>query len=489
MKKNTAYTIGSLIILLICAFVFVILPVFTGGAGAQQGDTPVFGKYNGKEIRYEAGSDFQDYVQQYGQMFQQYGQQMDSSTYYYIFNYAFDSTVLKFAYTDYVNKSGYKVSDAAVKREMIPYFSDANGKYSDKLYRQAPDSEKLSLQNQIAKSLVAQRYYDDNFGSQTQSFGGQALFGMKESTSELDFLAAYGNKKRGFKMAVFPLKDFPTEEKVKFGKANAAKFNLFDMSVITVEDKSTASKVAKRIANGEITFEDAVTEYSEKNFSNTEGKLNNKYQYQIENILNDKADLAKISDLSTGSVSDVIQTTIGYSIFKADGNKTTPDFDDESTISSVSSYISNYEATVIEDYFSAKAKDFTTAAMNTSFDAACESLNINNVDVAPFPLNYGSVAISTSVDTSIEGLNGADTNENFLTTAFSLKMNEISSPIVMNNNIVVIQYTTEENASETENAVLSELDNYDSDSSHQFIMNSDKLENNFATVYFKNFMN
>ena len=132
MKKNTAYTIGSLIILLICAFCFVALPAFTGKE-QNQGNLPAFGKYNGREIRYEQGSDFYNFVSQYGQMFQSRGQQIDSSTYYYIFNYAFNSTVSKYAYTDAVKKSGYEVPKAAVNREMLPYFYDENGKYSSKL--------------------------------------------------------------------------------------------------------------------------------------------------------------------------------------------------------------------------------------------------------------------------------------------------------------------------------------------------------------------
>lgn len=489
MKKNTAYTIGSLIILLICAFVFVILPVFTGSAGSQQGETPAFGKYNGKEIRYESGSDLQDYVQQYGQMFQQYGQQLDSSSYYSIFSYSFDATVMKYAYMDFVNESGYKVSEAAVKRGMLPYFTDEYGKYSDKVYRQASDSEKLKIQKKVTSGLTAQRYYDDNFGSSTEIFGNQALFGMKESNAELDFLSSYESKKRGFNMAVFPTKDYPEAEKIKFAKANAAKFNSYDLSVITVEDKSTASKVAKRIANGEITFEDAISEYSDKNYSTSEGKLNNKFQYQIENILNDKADLAKITDLSAGSVSEVVQTLIGYSIFKADSAKTAPDFEDASLPQVVTSYMTNYESTVIEDYFTAKAKDFTTEAMNTDFASACAKLEVNKVEVAPFPLNYGSVAISTSVDTTLEGLTGADTNENFLKTAFSLKMNEISSPIVMNDNVIVLQLTSEETAEAAEGSVLGELENYDQDSVHKYLMSSPKLENNFTSVYFEHYMN
>ena len=133
MKKNTAYTLGSLIILLICAFCFVILPAFTGSSDRQQEKMPAFGKYNGREIKYEQGTDFYNFVSEYGQMFQSYGQQMDSSTYYYIFNYAFKSTVTKYAYEDAVNKSGYVVPKSAVTRKLIPYFSDENGKYSSRI--------------------------------------------------------------------------------------------------------------------------------------------------------------------------------------------------------------------------------------------------------------------------------------------------------------------------------------------------------------------
>ena len=84
MKKNSVYTLGSLIILLICAFVFVILPAMTGSDAAAQKPLE-FGKYNGKAIRYEQNSDFADAVTYYGQLYQMYGRELDSSAYSEIF--------------------------------------------------------------------------------------------------------------------------------------------------------------------------------------------------------------------------------------------------------------------------------------------------------------------------------------------------------------------------------------------------------------------
>ena len=147
MKKNTVYTLGSLIILLICAFCFVVLPAVEGRTSRQvDSNAPVFGKYNGKEIKYEQGSDFAEYVSQYGQMYQMYGQQLDQSAYYQIFSQAFSSTVLKYAYTDAVTKTGYTVPQSAITREILPYFYDENGHYSSKLYKQTSDEAKLELQ-------------------------------------------------------------------------------------------------------------------------------------------------------------------------------------------------------------------------------------------------------------------------------------------------------------------------------------------------------
>lgn len=500
MKKNTAYTIGSLIVLLICAFCFVVLPAFTGSEG-QQNKLPPFGKYNKREITYEQDSDFANYVSQYGQMFQAYGQQLNEQTYYTVFKYAFDATVRKFAYEDAVNKSGYVVPQAAVNRNMVPFFSDENGNYSSKLYKQTDPKTVENLRKSIQSGLVASRYSDDLFGSEEDIVGSEALYGLKESDAELDFLKSYNANKRRFQMALFNTSDYPEEEKLKFAKENQAKFNKYDISIVTVEDKAKAQTVLKRINNNEITFEDAISEYSLNYFTNSEGKVTSAYQYQIENLLVNKDDLAILTDLAVDSITDVIETSNTFSIFKKNGETKTPDFEIDEYKDLVSTYLRNYEKTRIEDYFTAKANDFIAQAAKSDFESACTSMNIKNVEIPAFPLNYGSVDIADSLNTSIEGLGSADTNEKFLETAFNLKMNEMSEPMVLNGYVAVIKYTTngtEIDDSETEETedsenddaayILSNISDLDQSSANSFILSSDKLENNFAEVYFSNMM-
>ncbi len=487
MKKNTVYTLGSLIILLICAFCFVVLPAFEGKASRQQGDALVFGKYNGKEIKYEQGSDFANYVSQYGQMYQMYGQQLDQTAYYQIFNQAFNSTVMNYAYTEEVKKSGYTVPKSAITREILPYFQDENGNYSSKAYKQTSDDVKLDLQKAAKASLFASRYSNDNFGSTSERLYLTPLYGLKNPQGEKDFVAKMNKEQRAFKIAVFSKSDYPLDEKLKFAKLNSAKFNKYDISVITVEEKSKAESILKRLNNNEITFEDAVNEYSDKNYSSSDGKLTNAYQYQIENILSDKADLAAITALNRDELSAVIQTNTGFSIFKNNNPVTAPDFELDETQRVLTSYLNTYEANLVEDYFTAKANDFINNAKASSFDAAAKKLNVTTSDIAKFPLNYGNVDVLNKLDTSVAGLNNADKNENFLKKAFSLKLNEMSEPFVLNNNIVVLQYT-EAGSSDDDDVNVNMFVSYDQTSATDTILKSDKLENNFLSVYFDNFM-
>lgn len=486
MKKNSVYTLGSLIILLICAFVFVILPALTG-AGEKQQKLSEFGKYNGKSIRYEQNSDMADAVTYYGQLYQMYGRELDSNAYYEIFYNAFNQTVLNYAYDDAVAKSGYVVPESAVTRQMLPYFSE-NGKYSSKLYRQTPKDKIRELKEKSTKSLYSQRYYDDNFGSD-EKVGNDTLYGLKTSSKELDFVSSYGDSLRGFNAAIFPLSDYPKSEKVKYAKENSDKFIKYNLSVISVDDKSTANTVAKRIASNEITFADAVTEYSNKSFSNAEGKLTNSYKYQIENILVEKSDMDKLAGLSKDSVSGVIATGAYFSIFKADDEALNPDFDSDDLISQVSSYITTYENSVIEDYFTEKAKAFAKEAEKTSFKAAAIAQSVKTTELEPFPMNYGNISVSASLKSDEAAFRNADSNENFLKTAFSLTKNQISEPLLLNRNVVVLQMTKEEKIADDADKSLPDLSSFDRQSAQAAILKSDKLENHFMEVYFREMMN
>ncbi len=488
--KRSVYTIGSLIILLIAAFIFVLVPIFQGGRMGKR--LPVFGKYDGTEIRYEQDTDFYNYVARYAEYYKNQGIEIKDSYQFYLFNYAFNSTVTELAYKKAVAKAGYKVPETAVNRAIKPYFTDENGNFSQKLYNTTVSNNADSvanLRNQIASTLTTSRYAEDSFGGQT-ALGTRTLYGLKISGAEADFIHEMGNNQRSFNMAVFNMSDYPDSEKIAFGKANAGKFVKYDFSVITVSDKAKAASIFKRINENAITFDDAISE-SQKIYSGENGKINSKYHYQIEKFLKDPADMEKLASLEEGAISEPLQTSVGYSIFKADSAKSEPNFSETSTVKTVYNYLTTNEFSHIEDYFKENAKAFATVAKTRGFNAAVSQYKAKKVTVPAFALNYGGLSVLSKLDTTLDGLSGADTNKNFLDSVFALKDGEFSEPITNGNNILVLQLTKSDIASEEPipaDALNDELTNYDITSAQTALLSSPKLVNNVQDVFYKYFM-
>lgn len=487
--KRHFYTIGSVIVLLIAAFVFVLLPAMVGGSRGTK--LPPFGKYNGKEIKYEQGTDFANAVAQYSDMVKNQGREIDNSSYFYIFNYAFNATVTKMAYTDAVTASGWKVPSKAIDREMLPYFTDENGKYSPRLFNQASEENKTTLHNTIKDQLLTSRYFEDTFGS-NDMVGKNKLYGMKNSEKEIEFLRSIGSKQRSFDLAAFDMSKYPESESVAYGQAHSDLFVKYDMSVISCTDESEAKKVISRLDKKEITFKDAVTEYSKKSYSGDDGKLNNNYKYQLKTIISNEKDLAAVTGMKKGEKSGAVKTSLGYAVFQADGDAVQPDFTNTAMIQTVYSYLKSNEMGHIEDYYSNIAKDFAAEAAKSNFDSACKKFNITKVSVPAFPLNFGGVSVAGTISGDVKELSGALSNENFLKTAFTLKQDEISAPVVLNQNVLVLKMTAEtEGGTDQATAVQTfpaEITGYDQNAAQTALFASPKLTNNVAEVFFKNFM-
>ncbi len=58
----------------------------------------------------------------------------------------------------------------------------------------------------------------------------------------------------------------------------------------------------------------------------------------------------------------------------------------------------------------------------------------------------------------------------------------------MGSYVAVLQFTTQEDASDDETIAVYEITNMDESSTNDYLLASDKLENNFASVFFNNFM-
>lgn len=494
MKKGALFTtIGSIIILVI-SFIAFVLPSQLGSAAAAQ-KKEVFGKYKNREVRYEKNSDLVNNLQSVqNEYYNTYGQEPDNSTFFNNFYQAFKMTLSQYAYEEAVKKSGYVVAEETVNRKLRSLFQDENGNFSMALYNQADTQAVAEYKSQLLNAGYSNRMAEDLFGSQTDMIGPSTLYGLKQSEAEMDFLADYETNLRAFNMICFDKGTYPDAQVLSFAEKNSGKFTKYNLSIITYADKSDADKAAKKMADGKTTFETAASEVTSK-YCDSEGKLIYPYyyQYRLERLLNDAADINTLASLKNDEVSAVVELTDGYAIFKKVAAEDKADFTVDATLKDVRTYLSTYESDIIEDYFINRAKDFKKAALATDFDEACESVNVTKIEIPAFALNYGGSSFGKSIDSTLPGLEFADENETFLRTAFSLKENEYSDPIIMKGTssgyVVLIQYVpTDLEDEDTEMNVKPflayQIAGYDNSAAMNSILKSKDVTDNFTMAYY-----
>ncbi|WP_407396783.1 SurA N-terminal domain-containing protein [Treponema sp.] len=485
-SKKESSKIGAVIILIISALVFLPFgasAIFESFFNKRHINT--FGSYNGQKISYEPGSRFYNAASNLAQSYQSAGYQVNDQMYYYILSQAFRQTVLDYAVTGAVKNSGFTVSKEAINRAILPAFTDENGNFSQRMYNQVGQADLDKLKKNAEGQLTYSRYINDLFA--TSGVDGQEkikLYGIKYSDSEKQFLAKMGEEKHSFEVAAFNTENYPASEAAAFGKNNADKFTKYNLAVITVDEESEAKAILKQINANEITFEDAVSEKSQKYYSSADGTMTGGYSYQVEGAIDNTDDLAKITGLGKDTISEVIRTKRGYSIFKATGDKIVADFDNEETVNVVLSYMKQNEKAVIEDYFTKLAADFTSEAAITSFDNACAKFNVEKKDVAAFPVNYGNTEIYAKTS-DVEEIASIANNASAYKTMFSLKMDEISAPFVLGNTVVVAKCSGIQYDDVAENALnlLGTMYQADMSSMQNTLMSSDKVVDNFFPTY------
>ena len=484
-KKNIWLTAGSIFILVLSAVAFILVPSIGGFTSGQ--DYPVAGTYNGKKIEYGYGTDYltavQNYAQYYQQQAQAQGKSLGQMDYYYIFQGAFNSVILDMMYTDFVNDSGYVPAENAIKREMVKYFTDENGNYSAKAFREATETYKKSLRESIIKSNISNRFIEDYFGLDT-NYIANTVYGLKTPDNEGKFFIDLTKRTRSFEMVSFSKENYPDDKAIEYASSNADLFKKYSFSAITANEESNLKNIKSQLDKNEVTFDDAATTLSSKAYCDDNGKVTSKYAYQFKSILTSDEDFAKVTSLTAGSVSDIIKTATGYIIFRCDETPVASDFQDEETLNTVKSYIRYNEQGLVDDYFMGLAEDFASNAATIGFDEAATTAGTEKKELPEFEINYGNNNfLGTLPFASFPELSGAETNETFFRTAFSLKPNEISSPITVGNNIIVLKLLNETiNDEETGDSDYQYYEyfvrNFASDGFEQVMLSNGEIENN-----------
>ncbi len=486
LKRNMLYG-GAVFILLLSVVTFVAIPT-AGGSGAKQ-NTITFGKWNGAPIEYVQDSFFIRQVQVISDQMKSQGQEINQYTYYSVMQSAFNSAVVRLAILGELRDAGYKIPQSSIDKALVPYYQDANGRYSSKIYSETAESIRASRRNTMTEDLTAQRFIDDVFGDSNGNYG------LKTATGETELIKKMAGPERTFNYAAFSTSTYPETETVAWGKEHADLFTKHDLSVITVETEAAAKKVAASLAKNEISFDDAVTTYSTRVGTDAAGKLTKSFRVDLNKAFTDAKDLDTVLTLAPGSVSGIVKADKNWAIVKCDSEAKAADFSDPAVISAAASYINENERGRVEDYFVSKAKDFAAKANAEGLDAACKAFGVEKKTTTPFGINYGDVNILSPVPTeAYPELSGAPTNETFFKTAFSLAANKVSDPVLLGSNVVVLQLAEEQAIDSQFSGMIPQFYDYFSRSWAQAsltsgFLKSDKLENNFLATYLKYFLN
>ncbi len=451
----------------------------TGGVGSV-----VFGSYGGKEITLYTGSYFAQQVQTISNQYTQNGQTDTQSLQQSIYYQAYLNTALHTAMVQKAEASGVTVTDDSLVKALLQYpaYLDQNGKFSEAQYQAAPATDKASARLLTRENLIE------------QTFVGDILANVKTGAQETEFIKAMAKPERSFSFVGWPFSSFPADEVRKYGEANASRFVHIKLSRILVKtSEAQANEIRKKILDKTSTFEELAKTYSKDSFADKGGDMGWRYAYDLEADFDQKDTAKTVLALKTGELSDVLKGSFGgWMIYRCDGEAVNADFSSASVQADVRTYITTYEKGKIEDYFSTQAANLSRRAAEVGFDKAVKEMGLKAADTEAFPVNLNNVFSFTPVKAVKDADTPANaaTNEDFFFRAFSLGKDQVSAPIVLDDQVLVLKLKTEQQMPDSTLSLFDSWIAYVAQQSVQSdlaaaLLTPDKLKDNFAATYAK----
>lgn len=471
---------GTLGILVITVFAFVIVPALpNGGSG---GNTLTLGSWDGKNIAFVQGSYFFEQVNAVKDTYESQGfKDVDA---YQVWLQAFNNTVIHYALLDMADENGITVSQGYLDSKMreLPVFME-NGVFSRRKYRETTTTQKSAILTELREQALKERFIGD-------------ATTLVASGAEKAFLKSMAQSQRSVEYVAFPFSAYPDQDKVDFAKAHADLFKRLRLSRVTLTSSSKeADEILSRVKTGTLSFEDAAKNYSKDSYQAEGGDMGYRYVWELRSDMKAPADIDTLLALGSGELSPVFETLAGsWVFFRVDEAASEPDYASADLVRSAGDYISRNEKGLMEDHALKNAEAFAAGAAS-DFAGAAAGAMLTVKATPPFSLNYGAALtegyfpLMSAMDTAATPeLAGADRDERFLETAFSLEAGAVSEPVILNDYAIVMRL---KEISTLDEETLGMIDSYYSamlqDSIGgdlaRAIMDSPKLEDNFLTAY------
>lgn len=433
--SRPALYVFSVVILVIIVVSFVGGPLI--GQFASPGEYPVFGRYQGEPIEFAPGSFFQQALRDADQQLaaQSGGDRQSLQYQFQVYRQAFERTILHMAVMAEAERGGMQVSSNRVTEQiaMLPRFQE-NGEFSSVAYEQTPQTEIMSLRDTMEEQIL----YDE--------FLRDVLQGFVYSSEEARFFADQARIERRFEIARFDFDEFPVENVRSFAQDNEDLFRTIEISSITTGvDETTLEEVSRQYRDEEASFEELARDFSLDQFSEEGGRRGTLYSYELEQLILDQADVESLFSAETGTISEIIDTQDGFAVFRIERSAEPADLSDDDVIVDLRAYIEEFERGIMEDYFFEEADRLVARARSgESFSDVSDSAPVAIQETNFFPLNFGALPFLPRLEISGgDSLPGAMRDEDFLRTAFSLEQDEVSDPILLDDDLIVLRFLEE----------------------------------------------
>ena len=471
----------SVILLIVIAVTFVGAPVVGDAVRGTTGSIS-FGKYGKEDIEFSQNGYFAQQREILGQQIKPEG---DSSSWkwdmYRVWRGAFERTVVHVGILDEVKSNKTHISQEQLNSLIIkhgPYQS--NGEFDVEMYQNTPSYKREEFRKDFKENLLKEYYLSDY------------VLGQKSAEAEKDYTYGLMKNQRSFHLMFFPLDRIPDADLTAYAQQNAKNFKRIGLSKITLSSESDAKKVLKMVQADPESFAETAKAQSTDVFAEGGGAMGTSYSYELKSEFSD-ADLDKILALAQGAVSDIIKSGNDYVIYRCTTAATDPDLSSADTIRAIKNYVNRYERGFVEDKAVAAAETFIKDAQAEGIYGAASKAGISVYTTEPFCINYGAVNYFAQVRVQ-QGeldLKPAMYSKDFFIQAFSIKGEEYSKPVILNNGVIVLQLIEESSPDDIDQAVALYGQQIDGQIAETDIVNyfltSDKLKDNFHQTFSKYF--
>jgi peptidyl-prolyl cis-trans isomerase D len=471
----------SVIVLVVVVVTFVASPVAGRISGAG---SIVFGSYAGKDIAYQPGNYFAQQRDRLAERVRQSGQSENvESQIFQIWRQAFDQTVIHTAMLVQVQTARMQVSDDRIDKALLTYppYTD-NGVFSEEAYRKVSLEERVRTRKMYREQLMTDQYTQDLFT------------GIKTGDREKEFISTMAKKERSFDFVSFLFSAYPVEEVRKYALANPDTFRKVKVSRILVKSgENEAKEIHKKLQDKSTSFEELARAHSKDAYAEKGGDMGWRYAYDLQADFDKKEQVKDVLALKTGEVSDVLKAGFGWMIFRCDSEAVDPDLSDTAVLDVVRGYILRYERGKVEDYFMAAAGKVASRAAQAGFPAAAREAGLATAVTSWFPINLQGVFVLSPLKATPDTATPSSAlySEEFFQKAFALGTDKVSSPIVLDDRIVVLKVAGERDMPEANSQLMKTFADYVANQSLQTdlqneLMDPKLLKDNFLDAFSRN---